>query len=238
MNNLLFSLISDDEFSERFYGKDIFHDCFGAIGKELQKIFSEPERLLPTLGSSIRGDLFVFRQGVACKESIFYNQESNFIHWDRIWSMYKSENATIYLRGLQKYMPDVNVCLSKLKKSFPNRIPFANIFISPPGAIGLNAHFDPTEFFVFQINGGKQWNTWHAPPYNEAEEMMPDEMANFCQQVQEKSQPNHIYNLQAGDCLYLPIYWIHAPHTTSLPSSHITVGLAHPELKNRASKVK
>lgn len=226
MSNTIFATIQDQEFISKIYGRDVYHDKSGTIGAELTSFFKNPVQTLSALGPVIRGDLFLFKNGVACREAVYFDAQKDKILWDRIWQMYHTEGVTIYLRGLQKYFSEVSRCLNYFTSSFPNRIPFANIFITPKESIGLNAHFDPTEFIVYQLSGEKLWDTWHSPPHEQAEEMMPEEMAEYCKGITSSRKSEITCALKPGDAMYMPLYRIHAPRTQAHSSSHITVGLA------------
>ena len=233
MANTLFSAISDTQFCENFYENQIAYDKFGTLGYEFQQIFVNVEQILFGLTASIIDDLFVFKNGIACKQSVFFDSQNGQIDWESIWKMYTNEGATIYIRGLQKHIGTVQTLLKEVSYLFREKKLFANIFMSPPQSVGLQAHFDPTDFFVYQLAGEKQWDTWMCPPKELAEKMMPEEMATYCLNLQEKLAPMKIFNLRLGEALYVPRYLIHAPRTTTSFSIHITMGLAHQELRNR-----
>ncbi|WP_268123877.1 JmjC domain-containing protein [Roseivirga pacifica] len=233
MSSLLFENISDEEFLSQSYLKSVFLDKSGSIGQAFLNHFQSYKLVLETLGSEIRDDLFIFRDGVACKKEVYFDEIVNKILWEKIWKIHDQEGGTIYLRGLQKYIPDVANYLKEVTKIVKGRTPFANIFITPKNSVGLNAHFDPTEFIVFQIEGEKKWDIWPAPIAEEAEKMMPEDMAKYCLNIQKSNKPTSSYILRQGDALYLPLYSIHSPETFSKSSCHITIGLAHSNLWGR-----
>lgn len=231
MRNEIFFTIDDRAFLDTIYRKESLHGVAGNIGQKLIKMFSNQKMVLERLGPSIQEDLFLFKNGVACKQNIYFNQTLDEISWDNIWNMHNNEGVTIYLRGLQKYIPEVDEILSEFNHLFESRTPFANIFITPSESTGLNAHFDPTEFLVFQISGSKIWKYWSAAPKETAEKLFPKEMAEYCSSIAENQSPKAIFELRAGDALYVPIFGIHAPKTSKEKSCHITVGLAQPDLR-------
>lgn len=226
MNNALFASIEDQQFLDESYGQRVAYGPAGTTGTELRRLFADVRSMFSSQDSSVRGDLLVFKDGVSCKDDILFDAQSGAVRWDRIWSMYAQEGATVYLRGIQKHFPAVRACLARIEPLFAQRKLFANLFISPSNAVGLNAHFDATDFIVYQLEGEKQWALWPAPPPAEARKLTSKTMAAFCQGVQQAGNPAASYALNAGEALYLPLYTIHAPRTSAAPSTHITMGFA------------
>ena len=231
MNNNIFLNVDDQEFFKTTYNKECLLNEAGVIGKKLTSLFADVPSAIEHLGPSIIQDLFLFKDGVACKSAVYFDAAQNKILWEKVWAMHRSERVTVYLRGLQKYLIEVSDVLNEIKAIFPLRTPFANIFITPSNSIGLNAHFDPTEFLVFQVSGKKIWEVWNAAPSDVAEKLYPKEMAEYCENIAHSTPPSFKFELSPGDALYIPLYYIHAPKTINNYSCHITVGLAHPGLR-------
>jgi hypothetical protein len=94
-----------------------------------------------------------------------------------------------------------------------------NLYLTPPGAQGFDAHFDTHEVFVLQIAGGKHWRFYG--PARElplAEEWAPLDRGSLGPPTQEAI-------VRPGDLLYMPRGHIHEAFTSDSVSLHLTVGV-------------
>src|SRR5215469_8498820 len=73
----------------------------------------------------------------------------------------------------------------------------ANMYLTPEGAQGFDAHFDTHEVFVLQLEGSKQWRLYGEP------RALPlvDERFNI---PRDQLGPVREVELSAGDLLYIP----------------------------------
>ena len=228
-----FAGLTDRDFLDRAYEREIVIGDFATVGRDFENLLRNTHAFLLDLDNRISDDLFVFRSGIACRRSVLYAEAKCEILWDNVWKMHNQERGTVYLRGLQKHSTRVEAILERIADAFPKKKLFANLFISPPSAVGLKAHFDPTDFFILQISGRKEWHFWPAPERGQAEAMMPEEVGRYCGEIQTTQPPYREVILEAGQVMYVPLHMIHAPITRDDPSTHVTLGLAAPELRNR-----
>mgnify|MGYP000748903061 CR=1 FL=1 len=102
----------------------------------------------------------------------------------------------------------------------------ANVYVTPAGEQGFEAHFDSHDVIVLQTEGAKKWTLAELPD-NEII-MQGDKYYNEYDQYDAKEiikQGNSV-ELHQGDRLYIPRGTVHkAQGTNSLPSLHITFSL-------------
>lgn len=94
----------------------------------------------------------------------------------------------------------------------------ANLYLTPPNAQGLSAHYDTQDGIILQLEGSKRWRC--APPVRELP--LPKEDRDI--------DPVSVLDateitLKAGELLYVPRGVIHEPCTLDEWSLHLTVTL-------------
>lgn len=232
----LFENIENTALSSFLHSMQVHHDrC--PVASQLQTIISNDIlRYLAHLGPQAINDVYLLRDGVACVRAIYFDDVRSTFKWHEMEYMYLNEGVTVYVRGLQRYFSEFRSLLSGLAPFFPGKRLFANLFVSPANAIGLRAHFDPTDFIVIQLSGSKLWTIWQRPPTIVADSMMPEQVAKYCAEIEERLPPSEEHLLISGEALYAQQYTIHAPRTTKDSSTHITVGLADPLLRRRLER--
>ncbi len=125
---------------------------------------------------------------------------------------------TVVLNSLQTRWPAVAVLCRNLAGQFGCPV-HANLYLTPPGEQGFDAHYDTHEVFVLQIEGTKQWRF-----YGSGRELpLAPERAIYDRK--ELRPPTEEVLLRPGDLLYLPRGHIHEAFTTDHLSLHLTVGL-------------
>jgi mannose-6-phosphate isomerase-like protein (cupin superfamily) len=94
-----------------------------------------------------------------------------------------------------------------------------NLYLTPPGAKGFDAHYDTHEVFVLQIEGTKHWRFYGAarelPLTEERATFSPDQLGPPTQEV----------TVRPGDLLYMPRGHTHEAFTSESLSLHLTVGV-------------
>eukprot|EP00850_Spirogloea_muscicola_P016004 SM000127S26620 [mRNA] locus=s127:179954:183982:+ [translate_table: standard] len=133
---------------------------------------------------------------------------------------------TLALRGLQFRSHSVSTIAAALAAAMGQAAVGANLYLTPEGSQGLEAHYDDHCVFVCQLAGQKQWKVYPA------QVQLPRLYSvRSCPQV-DNVHPC-IFNLQPGDILYIPRGWPHeafnvAPKgkcNSSEPSLHVTFGV-------------
>lgn len=94
----------------------------------------------------------------------------------------------------------------------------ANAYLSYQGVSGFASHWDDHDVIVYQLSGSKEWSVW-APT-------LPAPMAGDHPRKPE-GQPDHIFELTAGNVLYCPRGWWHVVQPTSDQSLHLTLSVPY-----------
>jgi ribosomal protein L16 Arg81 hydroxylase len=125
---------------------------------------------------------------------------------------------TVIITAMQHRWPPV-ARLCRNLEAFFNCPVHANLYLTPPGAQGFDAHFDNHEVFVLQIEGSKHWR-FYGPGRDLplAEDKTPV--------VKERlGPPTQEAFVQPGDLLYMPRGHVHEAFTSDTASLHLTIGV-------------
>ncbi len=129
-----------------------------------------------------------------------------------------ARGKTVILRSMQQRWPAIATLCRGLEGFFSCPV-HANLYLTPAGAQGFDAHFDTHEVFVLQLAGRKHWRIYGAdrdlPLVEDAVPVGRDQLGPPTQEVL----------LQAGDLLYLPRGHVHEANTLEGLSLHLTVGV-------------
>ena len=128
------------------------------------------------------------------------------------------QGQTVILTAMQHRWSPVAVLCRRLEEFF-NCPVHTNLYLTPKGAQGFDAHFDTHEVFVLQIEGTKHWRF-----YGSARDLpLADERTTV---VRERlGPPTQEVFLQPGDLLYMPRGHVHEAFTSDNLSLHLTVGV-------------
>jgi ribosomal protein L16 Arg81 hydroxylase len=129
-----------------------------------------------------------------------------------------ARGKTLILGAMQQRWPAVAALCRVLEELFGCPV-HTNLYLTPKGAQGFDAHFDTHEVFVLQVAGTKHWRFFG--PARElplADEWMPLEKEDIGPVTQEAF-------LEPGDLLYMPRGHIHEAFTSDIASLHLTVGV-------------
>ncbi|MDB4224570.1 cupin domain-containing protein [Granulosicoccus sp.] len=94
-----------------------------------------------------------------------------------------------------------------------------NIYLSPTGQQGFNAHFDSHDVFILQIAGTKTFN------FYEGGVELPFQHDGFQSGEHAVGAPTQSISLEPGDTLYIPRGVMHDAVATEQTSLHITLGV-------------
>lgn len=128
------------------------------------------------------------------------------------------QGATITLDQLHRsWTPLARLCASM--ERFFSHPTQTNVYLTPAGAQGFNAHYDTHDVFILQTAGSKRWRLYGSPmqlplPNNPYPYPGPD-----------PGQPTADFVLRAGDVLYLPRGYVHDALTSDSVSLHVTLGI-------------
>ena len=128
------------------------------------------------------------------------------------------QGKTLVLNATEQRWPASAALCRNLERFFGCSV-HANMYLTPKGAQGFDAHFDGHEVFVLQLEGTKHWRF-----YGSGRELpLPDEDGPVAQgRLGPVTQEVFI---EPGDMLYMPRGHIHEAFTSDRGSMHLTVGV-------------
>jgi ribosomal protein L16 Arg81 hydroxylase len=134
---------------------------------------------------------------------------------DRIYGLF-NQGATIILEAVDRWCRP----LADMGRKFENELTLgfqANVYFTPPNALGFGAHFDTHDVFILQIYGRKLWRLYESSL----------ELPLVSQKDKLNTVPDCVeeFYLNEGDVLYIPRGVIHDAPTDDHYSLHITVGI-------------
>jgi hypothetical protein len=94
----------------------------------------------------------------------------------------------------------------------------AHVFLTPPRSQGFPAHRDEHASFVLQIDGSKEWAV-----YEEAHRLEDVHRPGGVDPDSLASAKRGTFQLNPGDVLYLPEWWVHEASTSDSHSLHVTL---------------
>jgi ribosomal protein L16 Arg81 hydroxylase len=129
-----------------------------------------------------------------------------------------AHGKTVIITAMQHRWPPVAALCRRLEELLGCPV-HANLYFTPPGAQGFDAHYDTHEVFVLQIEGTKHWR-FYGPardlPLAEDKATLPKDQLG---------PPTQEVFLQPGDLLYMPRGHAHEAFTSDCASLHLTVGV-------------
>ncbi len=130
-----------------------------------------------------------------------------------------SQGATIVMSQAQKLFESLNALCREVTRSLQMRSQ-ANVYLSPPGNQGFNAHYDTHDVFILQVSGAKTFNFY--PSCVE----LPSHDERFDPDNLDVGAVDESIALTAGDTLYIPRGVVHdAVADDSAASIHVTLGV-------------
>lgn len=94
-----------------------------------------------------------------------------------------------------------------------------NLYYTPPGSQGFEAHYDVMDAFILQLEGSKIWEVREAAAFLPlADEHVPVHPDNLPPLAFEEE-------LEEGGVLYIPRGHVHSARTADTASLHLTVGI-------------
>ncbi|SEO54658.1 Cupin superfamily protein [Rhodospirillales bacterium URHD0017] len=126
-----------------------------------------------------------------------------------------ADGYTVVLNSLHRRWPAVAALRAALSDDLGHAINM-NLYLTPAGAQGFEAHMDGHEVFVLQLDGPKRWEVFKPNYRLPLESRLADGALGKAVLSPE---------LEAGDLLYIPRGFIHRAHTTGASSLHLTIGV-------------
>jgi ribosomal protein L16 Arg81 hydroxylase len=129
------------------------------------------------------------------------------------------DGSTIILTFLHERWPPLRRLCQSLAAETSAAVQ-VNVYITPPGAQGLDTHYDSHDVFVLQTAGSKRWRVFGSPT------RLPLPEHGFRPEaVQDPGPPLHDLLAHPGDLLYIPRGYVHDAASAESFSVHLTVGL-------------
>src|SRR5262249_26034330 len=133
-----------------------------------------------------------------------------------------SELQSVYMQGrtvvimtMQQRWRTIAVLCRNLERVFHCPV-HANLYLTPAGAQGFDAHFDTHEVLVLQLEGRKTWRLYgptRTLPLVDERFNLPRERLGQAREME----------LNPGDLLYVPRGHVHEAFTSQDTSVHLTV---------------
>ena len=147
-----------------------------------------------------------------------YTDDSKNILPSRIFDHYKN-GATVVFSHAQRYVNELANLCKRTQKDL-QMLAQTNVYLSPPGKQGFNAHYDSHDVFILQIAGKKTFNFYGGGV------AFPTHLEKFDASVTQAGELTETVELSAGDTLYIPRGFMHDAVADSAESSlHVTLGV-------------
>lgn len=175
----------------------------------------EVDRVITTLG--LRYPIITLKSADQAVTSEDYTVQGDLIDVAKVYQLFEN-GATITLAYLDTVVETLAAFGRNLEREFS--FPFqTNVYLTPARAQGAKHHFDSHDVFVLQIAGSKRWTTYGTPV------KLPLRGQDFDVSVHERGEPTLEFELEAGDCAYIPRGVVHDARSGETTSLHITVGV-------------
>lgn len=142
----------------------------------------------------------------------------------KLWAQLRM-GRSMRISGAQNYIASLERFCSSVANDLQFRVN-ANIYITPPSATALKAHYDTHDVLVLQISGEKQWRFYDSPV------VRPGPQQPFDQLDYEVKQPSNEFMLSPGDLAYIPRGLVHQAESLDTTSVHVSLGLHYNVVHN------
>jgi hypothetical protein len=137
--------------------------------------------------------------------------------------------ATLVMQGLQDYHGPAGRFSRQLGHDLGRPV-LVNAYLTPPGAQGFGSHFDPSDAFIIQVAGSKDWVLREpALPRPVAAESWDNvrRWRGWDTSHLEAGPPWQEVTLAEGDVLWLPRGWVHSARSGTETSLHLTLAITN-----------
>jgi len=179
--------------------------------------FEDVERVVTTLSPPCPDRLQVV-SGARKIELSEYTYPTGVPHPGHVFSLYR-DGATIILAGLHMYLPKLFELVRGLEFELSCRAQ-TNVYITPGGNQGFDAHYDNHDVLCVQVTGTKQWDFHSYEPNRE----LPFMGEGFENGQYTPTGRIGTLTLRAGESLYIPRGVMHEARANHEPSIHVTIG--------------
>jgi len=130
--------------------------------------------------------------------------------------------ATIRVSDIQRFHGGLGSFTREIAAYFAAQVQI-NAYLTPPGHVGFNPHFDTTDIFIVQCVGAKEWKIFG--DYTGRLDL-PLLETPWAPELYLPSPEFEALTLKAGDVLYLPRGVMHQARCNDQASLHLTISLA------------
>ena len=177
----------------------------------------EVDRVITTLG--LRYPTITLKNADQSVTPEDYTVQGDLIDVAKVYQLFE-KGSTITLAYLDTVVETLAALGRNLEREFS--FPFqTNVYLTPARAKGAKHHYDSHDVFVLQIAGSKQWTIYGTPV------KLPLRGQDFDPLVHERGETTLEFELEAGDCVYIPRGIVHDARSGETTSLHITVGVLH-----------
>ena len=179
--------------------------------------FEDVERVVTTLSPPCPERLQVVSgaRKIALNE---YTYPTGVPHPGHVFSLYR-DGGTIILAGLHMYLPKLFDLVRGLEFELSCRAQ-TNVYVTPGGNQGFDAHYDNHDVLCVQVTGAKQWDFHDYEPKLE----LPFMGEAFDHGQFTPTRRIGTLRLRAGESLYIPRGVMHEARANDEPSIHVTIG--------------
>ncbi len=146
----------------------------------------------------------------------YLHSETRFLDMEKLMGGFKNGN-TIVLDALHRRWEPIQQLSYRLEELLGHSVG-VNMYLTPSNAQGFQAHYDPHDVFILQIEGEKLWKI-----YDQHVEF-PIGTKDYPFAGPLNSSTYEVY-LKPGDFLYLPRGVVHEATTAKKSSLHLTIGI-------------
>lgn len=126
--------------------------------------------------------------------------------------------ATLLFRDVQRHLEPFALLCREVERHTGASCK-ANVYATPPGGKGFEAHYDTHDVFLLQLEGSKKWTIYGAPL------SLPLVGQPHIATEHEPGAVQMEFVLEKGDLLYLPRGVIHEGRSGNDVSVHATIGI-------------
>ncbi len=224
----LLTPLSIEEFQSQYYERAPMHVARDRAGY-YQRVFDllEVERIL--YASELhKADIRLVKDGVpvrpesylvpkpVCKENEL-EPYTDRVDADRISALFASGCSIVMHDVRSLSAPAANFC-RELEMLFHHRVS-PNMYLTPPGNQGFDAHYDTHDTAIVQIEGTKHWRVY------ESAFPLPLDDQTFDKRLHTPGKVCIEADLRPGDFLYIPRGFLHEAKANEDLSLHLTLGL-------------
>lgn len=218
----IISPLSEKEFFESYYEKGVFLNHVPEklneviTNEHLFKFLHKLDNRYPSVRLVNNGNELDKRLYTS-QISIGHHNVKDVINPEKLFELFNNGN-TIVIQAAQYCFNSLSAFCKQISEKFNFPIQ-ANIYVTPPNAIGFKPHWDTHDVLVLQIAGEKNWKLF------DFEIDLPYRNEPFKNDCKISSTVNKEVELKKGDVLYIPRGYVHSASAQKSISCHVTIGI-------------